>query len=374
MKLAPLVLVILAAPTALIGQTITGSVTGTVSDPSGTAMPDVKVSASNVATGVAFRAHTNAAGVYHILFLTPGTYTISAEEPGFKKALSEPFQLEVSQIARIDIAMEIGDLTQAVDVAASASVLQRDSAATGETISSTELISLPLNGRNFATLITLIPGAIGTYPANMSTSGRFQKSGSQPYVNGNREQTNNFVLDGVDINEAANNRIAYQPNIDALEEVKVIAGNGGADFGNVAGASVILALKSGTNALHGSAFEFLRNDELDANGFFANRSGAARTALRRNIFGGTLGGPLRRNRAFFFIDYEGTEQRNAGPALASVVPPAWRAGDLSQLLPLGQIIRDPLTNQPFPRNMIPNPAEPEPNRISVMMLEWALNS
>lgn len=117
-------------------------------------MPDVKVFASNVATGIAFHAHANTAGVYHLLFLTPGTYTISAEVPGFKKAVSAPFQLEVSQIARIDIAMELGDLTQAVDVTAYASILQRESAAAGETITSSELAMLPLNGRNFATLIT----------------------------------------------------------------------------------------------------------------------------------------------------------------------------------------------------------------------------
>jgi len=355
-----MVLLILVAAAALVAQTITGSVTGTVTDTSGAAMPNVKVSATNVATGVGFPAQTNAAGVYSIGFLPPGAYNVSAEAAGFKKSVLGPFDLEVNQIARVDIAMEVGDFTQAVDVIAVAPILQTESTATGDTITSTKLTSLPLNGRNFASLLILIPGAITTYPPNMSTSGRFQGSGSRPQVNGNREQTNNFLLDGVDVNELANNRIAYQPNVDALEEVKVLTGNAGAEFGNVGGASVIMTLKGGTNFFHGNAFEFLRNEKLDANGFFANRSGAQRTALRRNIFGGTLGGPLRRNRAFFFIDYEGTEQRNPGPALASVAPAAWRSGDLSQfLLTLGQVVRDPLTGaslaqrQPFSGNIIP---------------------
>ncbi|MBZ5624147.1 MAG: carboxypeptidase-like regulatory domain-containing protein [Acidobacteriia bacterium] len=348
-----IVLLILVAASALIAQTTTGSVTGTVTDPSGAAMANVKISATNVATGVPFPAETNAAGVYSILFLPPGAYNVSAETRGFKKSVLGPLHLEVNQIARVDIAMEVGDLTQAVDVIAVAPILQTESVATGDTITSTKLTSLPLNGRNFATLLILIPGAITTYPSNMSTSGRFQGSGSRPQVNGNREQTNNFLLDGVDVNDSANNRIGYQPNVDALEEVKVLTGNAGAEFGNVGGASVIMTLKGGTNSFHGNAFKFLRNEKLDANGFFANRSGVPRTALRRNIFGGTLGGPLRRNRAFFFIDYEGTEQHTAGPALASVAPAAWRSGDPSPLLTLGEIVRDPLTLASFPGNIIP---------------------
>ena len=339
-----------------VGQTITGSVTGTVTDPSGAVMPEVRVSATNIATGVAFPAQANAIGVYHILFLAPGAYNLSAEAAGFKRTVLGPFNLEVDQIARLDIRMEIGDLTQPVEVTAVAPILQSESAATGETIGSSRLTAVPLNGRNFASVLLFVPGAITTYPQNMATSGRFQGSGSRPQVNGNREQTNNFLLDGVDINDLANNRIAYQPNVDALEEVKVLTGNAGAEFGNVGGASVILTLKGGTNSFHGDAFEFLRNEKLDANGFFANRSGAQRTALRRNIFGGTLGGAVRRNRAFFFVDYEGTEQRSTGPALASVAPAAWRSGDVSQFRTVGQAVYDPLTGaarQPFPGNIIP---------------------
>ena len=158
-------------------------------------------------------------------------------------------------------------------------------------------------------------------------------------IYGNREQTNNFLLDGVDVNDSIDNRVGYQPNVDALEEVKVITGNGGGEFGNVGGGSVMMTIKSGTNQYHGAAFDFLRNDELDANGFFNNRNKVARSAFRRNIFGGTFGGPIKKNKLFFFTDYEGTEQRTSGAASASVAPFAWRNGDLSQL----GVIKDPLT-------------------------------
>src|SRR5437667_246583 len=186
-----------------------------------------------------------------------------------------------------------------------------------------------ITGRIVASLTELIPGAISTSPNAMNTSARAQGGGSRPQVNGNREQTNNFLLDGVDNNDSIDNRIGYQPNVDALEEVKVITGNGSSEFGNVGGAIVNSTLKGGTNQFHGNVFEFLRNDKLDANGFFNNRNKAARAPIRRNIFGGTLGGPVIKNKAFFFVDYEGTEQRTSGASTASVAPTAWRTGDLS---------------------------------------------
>jgi hypothetical protein len=337
-------------------QTTTASITGTVTDGTGAAIANAKVVATNAATALTYTSQTNGAGVYNLPFLPVGSYNVAAENPGFKKGVLGPFTLEVNQIARIDFKMELGDLTQTVEVSTTAPILQTESTATGDAINSTKLTSLPLNGRNFATLTLLIPGAISTSPGAMNTSARFVGSGSRPQVNGNREQTNNFLLDGVETGETVGNRIGYQPNVDALEEVKVITGNGGGEYGNVGGASVVMTLKSGTNQLHGNLFEFLRNDKLDANGFFANRNGTKRNAFRRNIFGGTLGGPIVRNRAFFFMDYEGTEQRASGPAAASVAPAEWRSGDLSRF---PQVVRDPATGTdvasraPFPGNRIP---------------------
>jgi Carboxypeptidase regulatory-like domain len=340
-------------------QNITGSITGTVTDATGAAIPDAKVEATNAAKGVTHTTQTNGSGVYNLPFLPVGSYSIDAEHSGFKKATLGPFMLEGNQIARVDFTMEVGDMTQTVEVGSAGPMLQTESTATGEAINAAKLGSVPLNGRNFATVMLMIPGAISTFAGAMNTSARFQYGGSRPQVNGNREQTNNFLLDGVETSDTIGNRIGYQPNVDALEEVKVITGNGGGEYGNAGGASVIMTLKSGSNRLHGNAFEFLRNDQLDANGYFNNRAGATRNAFRRNIFGGTLGGPIKRNKAFFFIDYEGTEQRTSGPAGANVAPQPWRNGDLSGFLTAqNQIVRDPQTGEagsrvPFPGNMIP---------------------
>ncbi len=352
------VLALLAGPAT--AQTISGAITGTVTDPTGAVVVSAKVAAANADTGVAFSAVTNESGVYRLLFLPVGSYNLSVEASGFKRYSVGPVRLEVNQIARLDARLELGDTTQTVEVTASAALLQTESTTTGDTITSTKLTSLPLNGRNFVALTLLIPGAISTSPGSMSTSGRFQSGGSRPQVNGNREQTNNFMLDGVDVNDSIDNRIGYQPNVDALEEVKVLTGNSAGEFGNVGGATVLMSIKSGTNSLHGNLFEFLRNDNLDANGFFGNRASQRRTELRRNIFGGTFGGPIRKNELFFFIDYEGTEQRTAANASASVAPAHWRTGDLSDfLIRSNQVVRDPRTGDsaatrtPFDRNIIP---------------------
>lgn len=355
-----LTLACLLTATIAVGQTITGSITGTVSDPTGAVVPNMKVTATNTGTNLAFNAQSNEAGVYRLLFLPIGTYNLAVEGSGFKKYSAGPFALEVNQVARVDVKLELGDTTQTVEVSGVAPILQTESTSTGDTITSTKLTSVPLNGRNFASLALLIPGAISTSPGAMNTSARFQGSGSRPQVNGNREQTNNFMLDGVDVNDSIDNRIGYQPNVDALEEVKVVTGNAGGEFGNSGGATVLMSLKSGTNQFHGNAFEFLRNDKLDANGFFANRNRTPRGALRRNIFGGTLGGPIKRDKLFFFMDYEGTEQRTAGPSTASVSPAAWRTGNLSDfLIRSNQVVRDPTTGPdlasrtPFAGNLIP---------------------
>ena len=251
-------------------------------------------------------------------------------------------------MARVDVQLEVGDTAESVEVSAVAPILQTESTQTGDTLSNTKLTSLPLNGRNFVSLTLLIPGSVSPNPSGMN--GRL---GARPYVNGNREQTNNFMLDGVDVNDSIDNRVGYSPSVDALEEVRVLTGNLGADYGNAGGATVMMAIKSGTNEFRGNLFWFLRNNVLDANGFFRNRNinTAERLGYKRNIFGGTFGGPIVKNKAFFFVDYEGTEQRTGGPASASVAPAAWRTGDLSQF---PNNVVDPSTGLPFPNKQIPN--------------------
>ena len=332
---------------ALPGQTITGAITGTVTDPSGAVVPNAKVSATNQGTNVSYDAQSNESGIYNLLFLPIGDYTVSVSASGFKKSSLGPFKLEGNQTARVDIKLEVGDTTQVVEVKDVAPILQTETTQTGDTINTGQLTSLPLKGRNFVSLTLLVPGSVSTNPDG--TNSRF---GARPFVNGNREQTNNFMLDGVDVNDSIDNRVGYSPNVDALEEVKVLTGNAAADYGNAGGATVMMQLKSGTNQFHGNLFEFLQNDKLNANGFFRNRnaSTAKRTGFKKNVYGGTLGGPIKRDKAFFFVDYEGTEQRSGGPAAANVAPQAWRNGDLSQF---PNNIVDPTTGVAFPGKQIP---------------------
>lgn len=328
-------------------QTITGTITGTVADPSGAVIPDARVSATNIATNITNEVATNSAGVYNLLFLPVGEYNLSVTAKGFKKATLGPFRLESSQTARVDVKLEIGDATQTVEVTGVAPILQTETTQTGDTLTTEKLTALPLKGRNFMALTQLIPGAVTTNPEGLNS-----RLGARPFVNGNREQTNNFMLDGVDVNDSIDNRNGYSPNVDALEEVKVLTGNAAADYGNAGGAAVMMTLKSGTNQFRGNVFEFLQNDKLNANGYFRNRNPntAKRTGFKRNIFGGTFGGPIKRDKAFFFVDYEGTEQRAGGPASASVAPQAWRNGDLSQF---PNNVVDPLNGTPFPGKQIP---------------------
>lgn len=328
-------------------QTITGAITGTITDPSGAAIPNVAVVATSVATNLTYSATSNAAGVYNLLFLPVGQYRLEALATGFKKTAAGPLTLEVGMTARMDLNLQIGDVTQSIEVQAAAALLQTESAQTGDIVTATQATSLPLNGRQFSTLTLLVPGAITPAATDFTGVGR---SGGRPFVNGNREQSNNFLLDGIDINESMDNGVGYNPNVDALAEVKVLTGNASAEYGNANGAIVNAAMKSGTNEFHGNVFEFLRNNKLDANEFFQNRGGAKKQALRRNIFGGTFGGPIVRGRSFFFMDYQGVRQRVSGPSLASVMPADMRAGDLSRIT---RAINDPLTGRPFAGNIIP---------------------
>jgi Carboxypeptidase regulatory-like domain len=339
---------------AAFAQTGAASITGLLTDQSGAAVPAATVTATNQATNVPYTAVSNDAGNYTITSVPVGTYVVKAELSGFKTATTKPIPLEAKQIARLDFKLAVGSLEDTVEVTAEAPVLQTESATVGEGISGNTVNSLPLNGRNTGQLSLLLPGVVTPNPQSFVNQSR-AFSGGRPYVNGNREQTNNYMIDGVDMNESIDNLVAYQPSPDALAEISVETNNYAADTGNVAGAVLSNVIKSGTNRFRGNAFEFYRNSNLDANTWANNRSGAPRQKRRQDIFGGTLGGPLVKNKIFFFADYQGTRYNAPGTEVLSVAPAAWRNGDFSGV---STVIRDPLTGQPFPGNVIPA------NRIS----------
>jgi hypothetical protein len=330
--------------TTAFAQTYTATVTGTVTDAQGASVHGVKVVATNQGTKIEYTAQTSDSGVYTIPFLPVGDYVVTVEASGFKKLVSNPISLEVNQTARIDLQLQVGGVNEVVNVTDVAPILQTENVTVGNVITGNTTTALPLNGRNFQQLTLLVPGTINPNPGGFNSVG--QGAQGRPYVNGNREQGNAFLLDGISVDETIDNRIGYKPNVDAIAEFRVETSNSSAEFGNVTGATVNATLKSGTNDFHGNLFEFLRNDALDAQPWGNNRTKAltgtpvAKAKLRQNVFGGTLGGPIMKNKLFFFVDYQGIVQRTGGGSSINVAPAAWRTGDLSSL---GVTIRDPNT-------------------------------
>src|SRR6185295_8893829 len=335
-------------PATVAAQTGAGSLTGIVSDQSGGKVPGATVTATNQATNVAYTAVTNESGNYTMTSLPVGTYVIKAELSGFKTVTTAAITVEAKATVRMDFDLQLGAIEETILVAGQSPLLQTETATVGEVISGTTVNELPLNGRNTGQLSLLLPGVVSVNPGSFTAVRNF--GGGRPYVNGNREQTNNYMVDGIDMNESIDNLVAYQPSPDALAEISVETNNYAADTGNVAGAVISNVIKSGSNAVRGNVFEFYRNSDFDANTWDNNRSNAPKAARTQHIFGGTLGGPLKKDKWFIFGDYQGTRFNAPGSEAISVAPAEWRRGDLSSV---SAVIRDPLTGQAFPGNQIP---------------------
>jgi hypothetical protein len=343
-----LLLTIGVAPATVCAQTGAATLTGIVSDQSGAPVPGTTVTATKQDTNVAYTTVSNEAGNYTLTSLSLGTYVVKAELSGFKTTVTKPIQVEAKQIMRLDFKLDLGSIQESIEVTARLSVLQTESATVGTVISGTTVNALPLNGRNTGQLALLQPGAVTPNPGAFTAIRNF--SGGRPYVNGNREQTNNYTIDGVDMNESIDNLVAYQPSPDALSQISVETNNYAADTGNVAGAVISNVVKSGSNKFKGNLFEFYRNSVLDANSWANNRSNARKPKRRQDIYGGTLGGPLATNKLFFFADYQGTRFDAPGSELISVAPASWRGGDFSSVT---ATIKDPSTGLAFAGNQVP---------------------
>ena len=327
--------------TVASAQTITAGVNGTVTDASGANMPNVKVTATATATNVSNSIMTNRDGVYVIRNLQIDQYKLTIEAPGFTTQTLGPFTLESGQDAKLDAKLSVEGSKTSVTVGVElAPLLDTEDATQGATLDTTAVSNIPLVSRNFPELTLFIPGAVTGNPSGFTGSSAIERNGNGTLAsqNGNRQETNNFLLEGVDINETINNGIGYNPSPDAIGQVRVISLNAPAEFGNVGGGDVITLLKSGTNAFHGSAFGFLSNYNMDANSW-ANKNFAGGSAnfipitpYTQTIFGGTIGGPIVRNKIFFFADYEGIRYHNAAVATTSVLTAKMRMGDFSELL------------------------------------------
>jgi hypothetical protein len=343
---------IVAAWVSLGAQAHFASVTGAITSTDGVSVPNVEVVATNQDTQVTYTATSNDEGLYTITALPIGTYVVRAQASNFRPFETNPIRLESGQNARLDITLTVGGAEQ-VEVTAVSPILQTQDAVVGEVISGTTIERMPLNGRNFSQLALLLPGVITTEPDSFTQPKNF--GAGRPFVNGQREQGNNYTLDGVDMNEPIDNLLPYQPSPDALAEVRVETNNYSAEFGNVAGAVIGSTIKSGTNEYHGNVFEYWRDSSMAANSWENNRVSAKKAELSQHIFGATIGGPIVRNKLFFFGDYQSFVRDRPSELVRSVAPEAWRSGDFSGI---DVVIRDPLTGQPFPGNRI------DPSRFS----------
>ena len=326
--------------TAAQAQTVTGAITGTITDPNDAVVPGAQVVAHNVDTGVDTPTVTNATGFYRIEFLPIGKYTVTVQANGFGTANVPAFQLEVLQTAMFNLKLTVGSAATTVDVSAAAPILDTNDATLGSTFTSNTIQNFPLNGLDFSALTLYLPGAVSTQgTSGMQSIERSTQWTDLPNINGNRTQSNNYTIDGIDMNETFNNVISYSPAPAALEEVHVLTANSPADYGNVNGGGVITVLKSGTNRFHGSAYGYVQDYRLNANSWQNNNQGVGTNPFSQDQFGGTFGGPIKRDKLFFFVDYLGSRYHTGGIGYASVLTDAMRTGDFSALLADGNSIQ-----------------------------------
>jgi hypothetical protein len=343
-------------------QEVSAELTGRVTDPSGSAIPRAAVSARDLDRGTMWPATTNEDGIYIFPRIPNGSYTLKLEAQGFKVYVHPRVELEINQHGRVDVVMQLGSLNETVEVTDEVALLQTETSQVGVVVSAGTIDDTPLMSRNLMELTLLIPGVTATDPSTFNTGTRADASGGRPFVNGNREQSNNFMLDGVDVNQVSDNLGPYQPSPDAIQEFKVITNNASAEFGNFQGGVINMVIKSGTNKYHGTLFEQFRNDKLNADSWTRNWEKLARVPLRWNQFGGTAGGRIIRDKLFFFADYQGLRQANpTSLTTSSVFPVAWRNGDFSSLLSGSKPIQlyNPFSvdstgkRAPFTKNQIP---------------------
>jgi Carboxypeptidase regulatory-like domain len=343
--------VCVAAP--VFGQAVSGTILGTVTDVTGAVRPSAKVTVVNEGTGLTRTMTADSNGEYVFPSLPTGRYTVMAEVDGFKTLALSNIELGVDQRAKVDLKLETGAISETMTVVGESPLLQTSSSELGTTVTNQQIEALPLNGRNFVNLTRTVPGVLRGIPgANIDGAGSLAWRASASFsANGQRPRDNNFMLDGVDNNETWLQTVVIFPSVDSLDEFKLQTSTYSAEFGRSLGGVVNLQIKSGTNNLHGSGFEFMRNDALDANNFFNNRAGRAKPDFKQNQFGGTLGGPVFKNKTFFFGSYQGHRETQGQTALSTVPTLAMRGGDFSEL---NRPIFDPTTGAQFPGNVIPS--------------------
>lgn len=343
---------------ALAAQTPTATITGTVRDESHAVVAEARVSVRNTGTNQVHDVLSGRSGDYTVPLLPVGIYDVSVEAPGFKKALQSGLTLQVDQTARIDFTLQVGQVSDVLEVKSEAPITQTDSSEVGTVVDNRKVVEMPLNGRQFYSLATLVPGA---YPPVQNSTLSFRGGIN---VAGSSEISNNFSLNGFYNNDANVSAPNVRPSIDNIQEFKLLTGVYPAEYGYGSGGQVVVTTKSGANQFHGSLFEYLRNSYMDARNYFLSPS-ISTPPFKRNQFGGTLGGPIRKDKTFFFFSYEGLRLRQDINSLATVPEPQFGKGDFSALLP-SVVVYQPgvfttattggvtkTSPAPFPNNVIP---------------------
>jgi Carboxypeptidase regulatory-like domain len=346
-------LAIATTSSTAFAQSVSGTILGTVTDDTGAVVAGAKVTIVNEGTGLTRTVTADNHGEYNAPSLPTGHYTVTSEMSGFKTVALSNIEVGVDQRVRINIKLEVGAMTESVSITAESPLLQTSSSELGTTVGDEQIEALPLNGRNFVNLTRTVPGVLRGIPgANIDGAGSLAWRASASFsANGQRPRDNNYMLDGVDNNETWLQTVVIFPSVDALDEFKLQTSTYSAEYGRSLGGVVNLQIKSGTNNLHGSGFEFHRNDAFDANNFFNNRANRPKPEFKQNQFGGTIGGALFRDKTFFFSDYQG-HRESLGQTFVSTVPTlAMRAGNFSEL---NRVIYDPTNGQPFSGNIIPD--------------------
>jgi Carboxypeptidase regulatory-like domain/TonB dependent receptor len=366
-------LIVVLTGANLFAQQITGSILGTVVDPSGAVVTGASVAAKQTETGLTRTATTDHAGSYVLLELPVGHYQLQVEAKGFQTYVQQGIILDVNETATIPVHLAVGAETQQVQVQADAQLIQSTVTSLGKTVSEREVLDLPLNGRNFTQLGLLQPGVVPLTPG-LAEAGGSLRDGQAYAVNGQRPESNNFLIDGANNFNGVDGGFVLKPPVDAITEFRILTLNANAEFGNALGSTTNIITRSGTNQLHGAAWEFFRNDIFDARNYFASKV----EPLKQNQFGVTLGGPIRKDKTFFFGYYEGFHNRQGETDPATVPSLVERQGDFSATCPEGftggfcnnphhqllNVFTNPPT--PYPNNQLPGPF----NSISQTLLQF----
>src|ERR1700689_5365089 len=324
-KTLTLVLITLLASLNAAGQQITGSLRGTVSDPSGAIVPAATVAAKQVETGLTRVAITDREGEYVLVELPIGHYQLEIQAKGFQTYLQQGISLDVNETATVDVRLKLGAETQQIQVSADAALVQSTVSSLGQTVMGREILDLPLDGRTFSQLGLLQPGVVPLTPGLLQAGGPGRQN--QAYaVDGQRPESNNFMIDGADNESSVDGGFVLKPPIDAIAEFKILSHNANAEFGRNTGSTTNIVTRSGANSFHGAAWEFLRNDAMDSSDYFTQSV----QPLKQNQFGATFGGPILKDKTFFFGYYEGFRNRQGETVPATVPSAAERQGNFAE--------------------------------------------